>query len=46
MLNEKHVVVGVGLEEAADLLGAPGRSAAELTRFVDSLRGALTEGLT
>ena len=42
VLNEKHVVAGVGLDEAADLLGAPGRSAAELTRFVDALRAALT----
>jgi len=42
VLNEKHVVAGVGLDEAADLLGAPGRSATELTRFVDALRAALT----
>ena len=42
VLNEKHVVVGVGLDEAADLLGGSGRSAAELTRFVDALRTALT----
>ena len=41
VLNEKHVVVGVGLDEAADLLGGAGRSAAELTRFVDALRTAL-----
>ena len=42
VLNEKHVVAGVGLDEAADLLGDTGRSAAELTRFVDALRTALT----
>ena len=30
---------GVGLDEAADLLGAPGRSAAELTGFVDAAPG-------
>ena len=42
MLNEKHVVAGFGLDEAADLLAAPGRSAAELTRFIDALRAALT----
>ena len=42
VLNEKHVVVGVGLDEAADLLGAPGRTADDLTRFVDALRAALS----
>jgi len=42
VLNEKHLVVGVGLDESADLLGAPGRSAEELGRFVDGVRATLT----
>lgn len=42
VLNEKHLVVGVGLDEAADLPGAPGRSAEELGRVVDGVRATLT----
>ena len=43
VLNEKHLVMGVGLDEAAGLLGAPGRSADELGRFVDALRATLIQ---
>jgi hypothetical protein len=41
VLNEKHVLAGIGLDDAADVLSAPGRSPAELTRFVDALRAAV-----
>jgi len=44
VLNEKHLLAGVGLDEAAALLGAPGRSGADLTRFVDALRAAVAVG--
>jgi len=41
VLNEKHLVAGVGLEDALDLLGAPGRSVADRVAFVAALRTAL-----